>query len=451
MTVSAMADPLSEQPRRRSVFREVGLGDEDDTTSRDSTPKRPQLKLRFRSKPDVFEYSSSEYSDSDEKSEELKEDSDIKSDALQEMVQTHSAAHARFQGSSSMYRFSAAALILAISLPLLHGTPWFGQASVPSIGVTGGVIRRDPNPVLDIHTDMLVRRDNSPTDICTRWSHQTALVNGTLYIYGGEATTSPGQTENTWNNDFLSMDLTTSWQISSPPLSGLSQPSGPPNISNGALWNSYTSLYLYGGEFSWKPVDEPTAFSMWEYNLVTSQWYEHSNPTTSAGQNAEPDGEAVQRSAEGAGLAVPALGRGWYFGGHQDGYTTEGWSQSVYRIYLQSLLEFTFPGSQNDQVTALSNNQTAGTDGNWRNITQGGVQTTAGFPERADGLLLYVPGFGANGLLLGLAGGTNETLQQMNEVDVFDIATSVWYKQATSGSTPEIRVNPCGVVAAAAE
>jgi hypothetical protein len=39
----------------------------------------------------------------------------------------------------------------------------------------------------------------------------------------------------------------------------------------------------------------------------------------------------------------------------------------------------------------------------------------------------------------------------MNEIDVFDIAGSQWYRQATTGTTPKIRVNPCAVVAAAAD
>jgi Kelch motif len=39
----------------------------------------------------------------------------------------------------------------------------------------------------------------------------------------------------------------------------------------------------------------------------------------------------------------------------------------------------------------------------------------------------------------------------MNEVDVYDIANSTWYRQATTGNTPQIRVNPCAVVAAAAD
>lgn len=39
----------------------------------------------------------------------------------------------------------------------------------------------------------------------------------------------------------------------------------------------------------------------------------------------------------------------------------------------------------------------------------------------------------------------------MNVIDVYDIANSTWYKQSTSGETPKYRVNPCAVVAAAAE
>jgi hypothetical protein len=40
---------------------------------------------------------------------------------------------------------------------------------------------------------------------------------------------------------------------------------------------------------------------------------------------------------------------------------------------------------------------------------------------------------------------------QMNNINVYDIAKSTWYTQSTSGPTPKIRVNPCAVVAAAAD
>lgn len=37
----------------------------------------------------------------------------------------------------------------------------------------------------------------------------------------------------------------------------------------------------------------------------------------------------------------------------------------------------------------------------------------------------------------------------MNVIDVFDIATSTWYKQSTSGKYPKLRVNPCAVALSA--
>ena len=117
----------------------------------------------------------------------------------------------------------------------------------------------------------------------------------------------------------------------------------------------------------------------------------------------------MQRSAEGAGVTVPGLGRGWYFGGHLDAYTTEGWSQSIARIYLKSMIEYTFPGYTNNETDALSGGKTAGEGGIWRNITEGGLQDSASFTERADGVLVYIPGFGKEGIILGLAGGTNAT------------------------------------------
>ncbi|EME80813.1 uncharacterized protein MYCFIDRAFT_1070, partial [Pseudocercospora fijiensis CIRAD86] len=295
----------------------------------------------------------------------------------------------------------------------------------------------------------LQRRADSPTDVCFRWAQQSAIVNGTLYLYGGQATTEPGQSENAWNNNFLTLDLTKTWQIATPSLTGKPQPSGPPKVSLGTLWNSHQSLYLYGGQFQWKPAESPTAFSLWEYSISNDQWIEHSSPETSDGVSAPSNAQPVQRAAEGAAANVPSLGRGFYFGGHLDGYTTEGWSQSIPRVYLQSLLEYTFPGEPNTQVTSLSNHQDARSDGVYRNITQGGLQAQAGFTQRADGLLIYVPGFGEQGILLALAGGTNETFTQMNNINVYDIAKSSWYTQTTSGPIPDYRVNPCAVIAAA--
>jgi hypothetical protein len=211
------------------------------------------------------------------------------------------------------------------------------------------------------------------------------------------------------DNDFLTLDLTKTWDISSPSISGLPQPSGPPPVALGYLWHSYESLFLYGGMFSDNPSTSPLPVSTWEYNIKSSQWSEHSNPQTSAGNNSDGGNTPVQRAAEGAGLSVPELGKSWYFGGHLDLYTTEGWSNQIARVYLKSMLEFTHPGYANTGVESLGSKNAAQKGGVYRNITEGGLQEEAGFTERADGVLVYVPGWGDAGIILGLAGGTNET------------------------------------------
>jgi hypothetical protein len=211
------------------------------------------------------------------------------------------------------------------------------------------------------------------------------------------------------DNDFLTLDLTTTWKIASPSLAGLPQPSGPPAVAMGALWSSYDTLWLYGGEFSDNPSTSPLPVSTWEYDIKSSAWIEYSTPQTSAGNNSDEGNQSVQRAAEGAALSVPELGRSWYFGGHLDMYTTEGWSDQIAREYLKSLLEFTHPGYANTGVYSLGSTTAAGPGGVYRNITEGGLPDEAGFTERADGVLVYVPGWGDDGIMLGLAGGTNAT------------------------------------------
>lgn len=430
---------MAESQRRQSIFHEVGLGPDSIASKTTSGRERPQS-VRFHSRDEVHIV-------------ERYHDADIDASGTPQSPEStlpnfdYRDSPSPLRSRPIMYRFAATLLLLAAIVPFLRSASLFGESVVlPIQPVSGGVI---PNEARSRTGPDLSRRSDSPTDVAFRWAQQSAVVNGTLYLYGGEASTSASQTENLWNNDFLTLDLTKTWQIASPSLTGLPQPSGPPAVALGYLWNSYDSLYLYGGEYSWKPAVSPAAYALWEYDIASQSWIEHSGPTTSDGNSAPSNDEAVQNAAEGAGVTVPSLGRGFYFGGHQDGYTTEGWSQSIYRIYLQSLLEFTFPGYANTQVSALSGGQDAGTTGVWRNVTDGGDQSDVGFTERADGVLIYVPGFGAQGLLLALAGGTNTTYTQMNVIDVYDIADSSWYKQSTSGSIPKIRVNPCAVIAAA--
>ncbi|KAL9062577.1 MAG: hypothetical protein Q9157_008799, partial [Trypethelium eluteriae] len=428
--------------RRQSIFREI-LDDEDEAQLSPlvSQPPRPVQKARFRSQPEILEQEEGdELEGTDEVEDTIRTPTTVIVDPVPAVIRSTNLSRA--------YRVGVLTLFLALLLPLIQDLPVIKNTGPISFGARGGVIKesRRSEPVL-IEAP-LEKRQSDPTDVCTRFSHQSAVVNGTLYVYGGRNTTDQGQVGQ-WDNTFFSMDLTKNWQISTPAMTGLPTGSGVPTVANAYLWNSFGSLFLYGGEHSNYTMDRPGPCALWEYNVASSSWIEHSNPTTSAGDNAEPDGQPVQCAAEGAGVTATQLGRGWFFGGHLDQWTTSGWTYLNGRVYLKSLLEYTFPGFTNPGVQSLSGGSTAGKDGVYRNITQGGIQSEAGFTERADGILVFVPGFGAEGILLGLAGGTANTYTQMNVIDVYDIATSTWYKQATSGPSPSFRVNPCAVVAAA--
>lgn len=218
-------------------------------------------------------------------------------------------------------------------------------------------------------------------------------------------------------------------------------------MSLGYLWNDFNNLYVYGGAFADNPYVTPEPFALWKYSISSKSWKSYDKPQTSPGQYTEQQPEPVQRSAEGAGISVPELGMSWYFGGHLDLSTTPGWSYLTPRIYLKSLLEFTHPGYLNSKVNALVSTG-AGEGGVFRNVTQGGLQTTEGFTERADGVLVYVPGWGEDGVLLGMGGGGNETFSDsFRTLDVYDIKNGVWYRQNTTGEPPSVRVNQCAVIA----
>ncbi|KAL8824250.1 MAG: hypothetical protein Q9191_005188 [Dirinaria sp. TL-2023a] len=352
--------------------------------------------------------------------------------------------------SKTLYRLYILAFLMILSASLFFDVPLIGNTRATIVGAKAGLIRRTDADDTPTRTEVKAKRSDSPTDVCNRWGHQSALVNGTIYVYGGHASQEQDQgTKNTWTNDFISMDVTKDFQISSPILKGLPQPSGPPAVANAYLWQSYDTLYLYGGEVSDTPRAYPQPYSLWAYDIPSGQWTEHSNPKTSAGNNSDDGNQPVQQASEGAGVSVPQLGRGYYFAGHLDAYNTPGWPLPIPRVYLKSMIEYTFPGFTNDGVQDLSGGKKAGSDGVWRNITQGGIQDTFAFTIRADSAVVYVPGFGDQGILLSLGGGTNMSFSQMNIIDVYDIATSSWYKQATSGKYPILRVNPCAVAASA--
>ena len=378
------------RPARRSAFRELDI----DTMI-------PRIELEARTSP---------YSEPDSVSSgSIRCDDDSPTSQYSDDSISDDSKGSIFSTAFLPSRLLILASTLLVTVSLVYDTPLLARAGPSIFGAKAAAIRgKDLQKKTLIDGQLLVPRADTNTDICNRWSQQSALINGTIYLYGGHATTQQGEDQSgTWNNDFFTIDVTKSWDISAPAVNGLPQPSGPPPVSNGYLWNSYDTLYLYGGEFSDNPVTTPSDFSLWSYDIKGASWTQHTDPQTSAGNNSDGGNQPVQRAAEGAGISVPELGRGWYFAGHLDEHTTPGWSNQIFRTYLKSLIEFTFPGYTNDGVQTLSGGKTAGKDGVWRNITQGGIQDTAQFPNRADSALVYVPGYGAQGILVSMGGGTN--------------------------------------------
>lgn len=318
------------------------------------------------------------------------------------------------QRTSTLFRLSMLAFLMLVAVPWLSDVPLVGIPGASIIGAKAGVLRRSTADTPTRIGPPLSKRSDSPTDFCHLWGHQSALINGTIYVYGGHTTSSADQgTTNSWTNGFFSVDVTKDFKIEKPLLNALDTPSnGPPAVANAYLWQSYDALYLYGGLVSDTPAVKPQPYSLWAYDIPSAKWIEHSNPKTSSGNNSDPGNQPVQQAAEGAGVSIPELGRGYYFAGHLDPYTTPNWPLSTTgsffsRVYLKSMIEYTFPGYTNDGVESLSGGKKAGSDGVWRNITQGGIQDNKAFPYRADGTLVHVPGFGAEGILLSLGGGTN--------------------------------------------
>ncbi|KAK8018375.1 hypothetical protein PG991_007565 [Apiospora marii] len=444
---------------RRSIFKEIGLGDDHDEYDNNPYGERAgSAASRMMSEREFHEITGLAFEEqhaNPPRSRGRRDSSD--DEGGDDMPKTRlgwlsklspkrpkikSAAGAPPSAVSGLHRLSMIALLIAVFIPAISYRHGYEQVEIS--GADAGVIPVKRDIVLDSRAD-------SPVDVCLRWAHQSAMVNGTIYIYGGQAKTEGDQKQNTWNNNLLILDTTKSWEISSPAMTGLAKPSGPPAVSLGYLWNDYNNLFLYGGEFADNPYTEPEPYSTWKYDIAGKSWTEYNNPKTSAGNASEPAGVPIQRAGEGAGVSVPELGRSWYFGGHLDLATTQGWSNQIDRVYLKGLLEFTHPGYANNGVDSLHASG-AGEGGAYRNITQGGIQDSSGFTERADGQLVFVPGWGPSGILLGLGGGSTANkdstaeFASMSTIDVYDIETSEWYHQQTRGEAPPVRVNPCAVV-----
>lgn len=221
-----------------------------------------------------------------------------------------------------------------------------------------------------------------------------------------------------------------------------------PNLVLGTLFEGSPNddnIWLYGGTTNWWNMSfpgfqNPTSdyYSLWGYNTKNETWTEHS---------VYPD---VQwRPSAGAHAEATDLGLGFYFNGEID----SGSSQETQVLNTTDIL-------LEGMIVINTTDLTA------RNVSTAAVSGTL---PRSRGSLTYIPGIGTKGILVAI-GGTYKPASEldnveqnnfvdMNEIDIFDVASlydtntsapaTAWYRQQTSGETPDNRASFCAVMAAA--
>lgn len=170
-----------ESLRRHSAFLEVGLGGDDPILdAKLKRESRPKLSVRFRSKVDIVE-------------SEAVDDSDTP-------LSTPRLRHEMPFFFPTLPRLIFLAFIIALVIPSLHTSPLLKVDANP---VWPRAARVEDTPTLQAgRRDLLshnVKRADTSTTVCKRWSQQSALVNGSLYLYSGRSMTSSSQTSNTWS------------------------------------------------------------------------------------------------------------------------------------------------------------------------------------------------------------------------------------------------------------
>jgi len=167
---------------------EVGLVDEETFRRQATTPVlmpnpslkrvRPVQRVRFRSKTDIFEEeekSEDEWEDVDDTDSDDtdSDDSTAEHDGTLSTMTLRPNTHARTH--SRLYRLGILAFLLAVTLPLLQNNPVMGGNGHTLFGARGGVISSTPADYMEEDAELL-RRGDTPTDICTRWSHQSMSI-----------------------------------------------------------------------------------------------------------------------------------------------------------------------------------------------------------------------------------------------------------------------------------
>jgi hypothetical protein len=169
------------KPQRRSVFREEGLDDVNSHTrhitfEHAKAPSVVERQVMEDEKPGVtFDHILKDLEHKNTGTEASKKGLFSILRGPRPNIKTAASAP-----PGSIPTVPRAALIVLLICVVVPGFRYSGGGANIN-GADAGVIR---TAELVENGSVIEGRQDSPTSICTRWSHQTANVNGTLYIYG---------------------------------------------------------------------------------------------------------------------------------------------------------------------------------------------------------------------------------------------------------------------------
>lgn len=167
--------------RRSSAFTEIGLEGHDPILDEKMRLHRPRLSVRFRSNDSIVEPTANISTT----------DPDSTTHAIP--AQPPIVSQISLLSHMSLYQYLLLLAIVALAFPTFLGTK-SSSNMVPVMAEASPVVHDS-----EVVAEAVAKRQTAGTDVCKRWAGQSALVNGTLYYYGGRATTSSDQTTNEWS------------------------------------------------------------------------------------------------------------------------------------------------------------------------------------------------------------------------------------------------------------
>lgn len=190
----------------------------------------------------------------------------------------------------------------------------------------------------------------------------------------------------------------------------LSKNASIPSASGAALWADSVNkrLFLFGGEF-FNELQTPFT-NLLSYDILADNWVSFGPPNG-----------PITGVSFGASVSIPERGEGYYYGGWLSNASTPDWKgppQATSGLVRYSM-----------DLNTWSNN------------------TGPDDLGRAEGVLVHIPA-GDGGLLVyfgGIVDLGNGTMvgQPMDTVFIYDVVNSKWYRQAVSGTTPNMRRRFC--------